>query len=131
MKLTWKAPSSTGGSAITGYVIKPSIGAAVTVGKVTSYTITKLTNGTAYTFTVAAKNSGGNRHCLRTLEVGDPRRALHRNQDAAQGDKGCEVRLGNPDREERGGHRGVVGRRAAHRPHTELERCPLREGEQR
>ena len=59
VKLTWKAPSSTGGSAITGYVIKPSIGAAVTVGKVTSYTITKLTNGTVYTFTVAAKNSVG------------------------------------------------------------------------
>ena len=59
VKLTWKAPSSTGGSAITGYVIKPSIGAAVTVGKVTSYTVTKLTNGTAYTFTVAAKNAVG------------------------------------------------------------------------
>jgi hypothetical protein len=59
VKLTWKAPSNTGGSAITGYVIRPSSGSAVTVGKVTSYTVTKLTNGTAYTFTVAAKNAIG------------------------------------------------------------------------
>ena len=31
------------------------------------------------------------------------------------------IRVGHPDREERGGHRGVVGHRAAHGTHTELE----------
>ena len=59
VKVTWKAPSSDGGSAITHYVIKPSSGSPVTVGDVTSDTVTRLTNGTAYTFTVAATNSAG------------------------------------------------------------------------
>jgi hypothetical protein len=57
--LTWTAPSSDGGAAITGYVIKPSHGPAVKVGDVTSDTLTGLTNGTAYRFTVAAVNSVG------------------------------------------------------------------------
>jgi hypothetical protein len=57
--LTWTAPSSDGGAAITGYVIKPSRGPAVKVGDVTSDTLTGLTNGTAYRFTVAAVNSVG------------------------------------------------------------------------
>jgi hypothetical protein len=57
--LTWTAPSSDGGAAITGYVIKPSRGPAVRVGDVTSDTLTGLTNGTAYRFTVAAVNSVG------------------------------------------------------------------------
>ena len=57
--LTWTAPSSDGGAAITGYVIKPSRGPAVKVGDVTSDTLTGLTNGTAYSFTVAAVNSVG------------------------------------------------------------------------
>ena len=59
VKVTWKAPSSNGGSAITHYVIKSSAGKSVTVGDVTSDTVTGLTNGTAYTFTVAATSSVG------------------------------------------------------------------------
>jgi hypothetical protein len=59
VKLTWKAPSSSGGSAITGYVITPSSGSAKTVGDVLTYTLTGLTNGKAYTFTVAAENAAG------------------------------------------------------------------------
>jgi hypothetical protein len=58
-KLTWTAPSSNGGSAIIHYVITPSSGSPVTVGDVTSDTVTGLTNGTAYTFTVRAVNSVG------------------------------------------------------------------------
>jgi hypothetical protein len=61
--VTWTAPASNGGSAITNYVITPYIGAtaqaATTVGAVTSTTITGLTNGTTYTFTVAAKSAVG------------------------------------------------------------------------
>jgi hypothetical protein len=57
--LTWTAPSNNGGSAITGYVITPLSGSAVSVGNVTSDTVSGLTNGTIYTFTVAAINTVG------------------------------------------------------------------------
>src|SRR5215831_14530269 len=62
--LTWRAPSSDGGAAITSYRITPYIGGTaqtpITTGSAgLSYTVTGLTNGTAYTFTVAATNSVG------------------------------------------------------------------------
>ena len=57
--VTWTAPSSDGGTPITGYVITPSTGSPVTVGNVTTTTVTGLTNGTSYTFTVAAINAVG------------------------------------------------------------------------
>ena len=59
VKLTWDAPASDGGSAITGYIITPSSGSPVTVGDVTTSTVTRLTNGVAYTFKVAAINGVG------------------------------------------------------------------------
>ena len=62
-QLTWAAPTSNGGSAINGYAITPYIGAvaqtAQIVGNVSSATVTGLTNGTAYTFKVAASNGVG------------------------------------------------------------------------
>ena len=61
--VTWSAPASNGGSAITGYVVTPYIGATAqtttTVGNVLTTPITGLTNGTTYTFRVAAINSVG------------------------------------------------------------------------
>jgi extracellular elastinolytic metalloproteinase len=61
--VSWTAPASTGGSAITNYVVTPFVGTTVQtateVGNVTSATITGLTNGTTYTFKVAAKNAVG------------------------------------------------------------------------
>ena len=63
--VSWTAPSS-GGSAITSYTVTPYVGSAaqtpVTVSgspPATSTTVTGLTNGTSYTFTVSATNAVG------------------------------------------------------------------------
>ena len=61
--LTWTAPAANG-SPITGYVVTPYVaGVAQTprtfTGTATTQTVTGLTGGTAYTFTVAAQNAAG------------------------------------------------------------------------
>jgi len=62
--VSWKAPISDGGSPVTGYVVTPFVGgvaqAPVTFNSTAlTQTITALTNGTSYTFTVAAFNAIG------------------------------------------------------------------------
>jgi hypothetical protein len=62
--VSWTAPSSDGGSAITGYTVTPFVGTTaqtpVQVGAAqTSTLVTGLTNGTEYTFTVKATNGAG------------------------------------------------------------------------
>ena len=63
---TWIAPTNTGGSPITGYRVRVYVGTGTTVLKtvtvgssVTSVVVTGLTNGTGYSFTVAATNAVG------------------------------------------------------------------------
>ena len=64
LSLAWTAPSAPGTYAITGYTVEytPSGGSAATVATgstAASYTLTGLTNGTAYTVRVAAVSSAG------------------------------------------------------------------------
>jgi Domain of unknown function (DUF1929)/Fibronectin type III domain/Glyoxal oxidase N-terminus len=61
--VSWTAPSD-GGSPITGYTVTPYLGTTALAptsvdGGTTSTTITGLTNGSAYTFTVSATNAIG------------------------------------------------------------------------
>ncbi len=58
--LSWSAPASDGGSPITHYLVSIDNGATWQyAGTDTSYTFTGLTNGTTYTFKVAAMNIAG------------------------------------------------------------------------
>jgi trimeric autotransporter adhesin len=54
--VTFTAPVSNGGSAITGYMVTSSPGGVTGAGSTSPITVTGLTNGTAYTFTVTATN---------------------------------------------------------------------------
>ena len=62
--VSWTAPAGDGGSAITGYTVTPfngstALSATQVDGSATATRVTGLTNGTAYTFKVAATNSAG------------------------------------------------------------------------
>jgi hypothetical protein len=61
--VSWTTPAN-GGSTITGYTVTPYVGTTAETpttvsGSATSATLTGLTNGTSYTFTVAAANAVG------------------------------------------------------------------------
>jgi Fibronectin type III domain len=58
-KVFFTAPASDGGSAITSYTITASPGGLTATGTTSPITITGLTNGTSYTFTVTATNGVG------------------------------------------------------------------------
>ncbi|WP_259544469.1 Ig-like domain-containing protein [Shewanella baltica] len=57
--VSFTAPISNGGSAITSYAVIASPGGATVNGTASPITFSGLTNGTAYTFTVTATNAAG------------------------------------------------------------------------
>jgi FtsP/CotA-like multicopper oxidase with cupredoxin domain len=57
--VSFTAPASNGGSPITSYTVTSSPGGITATGTASPITVTGLTNGTAYTFTVTATNAVG------------------------------------------------------------------------
>ena len=57
--VSWTAPASNGGAAISSYTVTSSPGALTCSTATTSCSVTGLTAGTAYTFTVTATNGAG------------------------------------------------------------------------
>ncbi|WP_438444182.1 polysaccharide lyase family 8 super-sandwich domain-containing protein [Gorillibacterium sp. sgz5001074] len=57
--VTFDPPAGTGGSAVTGYQVIASPGGRMVTGTANSVTMTGLSNGTTYTFTVKAMNRAG------------------------------------------------------------------------
>ena len=60
VSVAFTAPVSDGGSAITDYTVTSSPGNFTATGAISPLTVTGLTNGTVYTFTVIATNAVGN-----------------------------------------------------------------------
>ena len=59
VSVSFTAPASNGGSAITSYTVTSSPGNITATGSSSPITVTGLTNGTSYTFTVRATNNLG------------------------------------------------------------------------
>ncbi|MGG1517866.1 fibronectin type III domain-containing protein [Paenibacillus oryzisoli] len=57
--VSFDAPADNGGSAVTSYTVTASPGGRTAAGSASPITVTGLTNGTTYTFTVAATNVAG------------------------------------------------------------------------
>ena len=57
--ISWTAPASTGGASISSYTVTAQPGGQTCSSSLTSCTVSGLTNGTEYSFTVAATNAIG------------------------------------------------------------------------
>ncbi len=90
--VSFTAPASTGGSAITGYTVTSNPGGAIAMGASSPLTVTGLTNGTAYTFTVTATNSAGTGPASERLEQCDAHGWTERSHSPTLGHRTSEQR---------------------------------------
>jgi hypothetical protein len=79
VSVSWSAPSSTGGAAVTGYVVRVyrsgSLVKTVTVGgKARKVSVKGLAAGRSHTVTVTARNAAGNGPASRKSDAFTPRR---------------------------------------------------------
>ena len=101
IRLSWLAPASNGGAAITDYVIQRSPNGTsgwVTindgVSTATAYTVTGLTNGTRYYFRVFARNAAGTaRRATSPTPIPRPVPSAPRSLTAAPTNVSGQVRL--------------------------------------
>lgn len=73
--VSFTAPAYTGGADVTAYTVTSTPGGFTAQGAASPITVTGLTNGTAYTFTVTATNSAGAGTCSAPSAAVTPRRS--------------------------------------------------------
>ena len=101
VSLSWTPPASSGTSPISGYLVTPSIGGAAqpalqTNSSQTTYTVTGLTDGTGYTFTVAAENASGTGPASSSSTAVTPAAPNPATYNPLTPYRICDTRGGNP-----------------------------------
>jgi hypothetical protein len=96
--VSWVAPANDGGSAITGYTVTASPGGATASvnGGLQTATVSGLTNGTPYTFTVTATNAAGQRVSVASAAITPSREPFAPTATARKGDSLINVAWNTP-----------------------------------